>query len=89
MKYRLSGMFALGVLALTAESGCAVSVDYLKTVSAGYTGCTPDQLTITNRTETMWNATCDGKVYLCSGTPPAAGSRAPGQYSCAPAVKPE
>lgn len=50
----------------------------------GHPACTPDQITISNRTQTgyaqRWNATCNGKVYLCSGY-------FRGAYSCAPVAK--
>jgi len=80
---------ALAALALVATTGCAISTDQLKTVSAGRTGCTPDQVAITNRAQTgglvgtgeTWNATCNGQVYLCSAR---VGLRDP---SCTPAAK--
>jgi hypothetical protein len=81
---------ALAGLALITATACyTVSVmDQLKTVSAGRTGCTPDQITISNHTGSnineTWNATCNGKVYLCSGV--AAGNSTE-NYSCAPAVE--
>jgi hypothetical protein len=69
-------------------SGCQITVEHLKTVSAGYVGCPASQIRITNRarpgvvgTSETWNATCNGKVYLCSGVD------ATGQYSCAPAAQ--
>ena len=81
-------LFALPALVLIAIPGCAITTDHLKTVSAGHTGCTPDQITISNRThvgvvgtDETWNATCNGKVYMCSGTD------ATGQYSCTPAAQ--
>jgi hypothetical protein len=63
---------------LTGVSGCATTGD-LKFISAGHTGCTPDQLTISNvqRFGALWNATCNGKTYLCS----RAGTSS--DYSCA------
>ena len=79
-----------GVVSLA--SACQVSDSQLKTISAGHTGCTPDQITITKTQEgihlgntTMWNATCNGKVYVCSGLNGTAS--APGNYSCAPEAK--
>jgi hypothetical protein len=65
----------LGAL-IAATSGC-VSVnspivqEKLKTVSAGYTGCTPDENVLSNVAAKYdgsgtWNATCRGKTYLCS-----------------------
>jgi hypothetical protein len=68
-------------VALTTAA-CQVE-NRLKVISAGHTGCTPDQITITKTDGThfggteMWNATCNGKVYLCSG-------EISGEHSCAP-----
>jgi uncharacterized oligopeptide transporter (OPT) family protein len=67
--------------ALLGATAC-VSTDYLKSISAGHTGCTPDQLTISNVQGSMWNASCNGKIYLCSGV---ATGKSAAQYSCAPA----
>jgi hypothetical protein len=86
---RLARLAVLAALALVATTGCAISTDQLKTVSAGRTGCAPDQVAISNRAQTggffgtgeTWNATCNGQVYLCSAL---AGLREP---SCAPAAK--
>jgi len=74
--------------ALTASACQSMRLDDLKTISAGHTGCTPDQIAISNDatknfgTDETWNATCSGKVYLCSGA--STGYKAPMQYSCAP-----
>jgi len=69
--------------ALLSSTGC-VSTDTLKLISAGHTGCTPDQLTISNvqGPGSMWNATCNGRIYLCSGV---ATGKSSAEYSCAPA----
>jgi hypothetical protein len=69
-------------------------MDNLKTISAGYTGCAPEQITITNLAERntpistgeTWNAACNGKVYLCSGVGNPGGSGT-GANSCALAAK--
>ena len=88
---KVSCAVALAGFTLTTATAChTVSVmGQLKTVSAGRTGCTPDQITISNHTGSnineTWNATCNGKVYLCSGV--AAGINSTEDYSCAPAVK--
>src|SRR5689334_15004658 len=68
----------VGVAAVIHGSG---RVSYLKTVSAGYTGCLPDanEISNVNSGRGTWNATCQGKVYLCS----AVGN----DSHCAPAVK--
>lgn len=80
----------LTAVALVATTGCAaISPDLLKTVSAGHTGCTSDQVVISNRAETggflktgvTWNATCNGQVYLCSALTDLS------EASCAPAAK--
>jgi hypothetical protein len=57
--------------------------------SAGYTGCLPEENKISNvigwaGSET-WNATCKGKVYLCSAV--ASVGIYQGSYSCALAVQ--
>ena len=80
---------ALAGFALTTTACQTAIMNDLKTASAGHTGCTPDQITISNHTGSVgynetWNATCNGKVYLCSGVGNAKGSE---DYSCAPAVK--
>ena len=62
-------MIAFYLAAMLGASGC-VSIDTLKTASAGHTGCAPEQMSISNvRGATgglLWNATCNGKTYLCS-----------------------
>lgn len=58
----------------------------LQLVSAGHTGCLPSENEISNSTVNKsgvgtWNATCQGRVFLC-----AAVSSGPEviEYSCAP-----
>ena len=76
-------------LVLAATTACE-NIAQLKTVSAGHTGCTPDQLTISNHQTTAlgrnetWNATCNGKVYLCSGVVTGKSSE---DFSCAPVAQ--
>ena len=81
----------LAALALAVTTGCqSMVMDQLKTASAGHTGCTPDQITISNLTShntllsagETWNATCNGKVYLCSAV-----GGTPADSSCALAAK--
>jgi hypothetical protein len=59
------------VLATTACQ--TVTMHRIKAASAGRTGCTPDQVTISNLRKlgeftgnASWNAICNGKVYLCT-----------------------
>lgn len=69
--------------AILSTSGCVSFSDQLKTVSAGHTGCAPEQLTISDiRTAGggyLWNASCNGKNYLCSGVTASKSA----EYSCA------
>lgn len=86
---RLPAAAVLGTLA-----GCVVSLanspivtSRLQLISAGYTGCKPDDNAIANVVTHidgtgLWNATCKGKVYLCSATSTTNSE----SYSCAPAV---
>jgi hypothetical protein len=80
------------LLAVVSTSGCTalanspMVINQLKTRSAGFTGCAPDANVITNVNGNAdgsgtWNATCQGKVYLCSQ-----GSSGAPTYSCAVAV---
>jgi hypothetical protein len=90
MTEKVSRIVALCGLVSVATTGCQTAImDQLKAVSAGHTGCTPDQITISNHqhvgtygTNETWNATCNGKVYLCSGVPTGKSDE---EYSCAPA----
>jgi hypothetical protein len=81
------------VAVLVGISGCAAIANspmiatQLKIVSAGHTGCLPDENELSNISMSangsgLWNATCKGKVYLCSAVG-SAGSNSE-SYSCAP-----
>jgi hypothetical protein len=90
MAQKLIRFVALVGVALTATSCKSIVENELKTISAGHTGCTPDQLTISNLQHVgtfgsgeTWNATCNGKVYLCSGV----SGKSSGDYSCAPVAQ--
>jgi hypothetical protein len=73
----------------TITMGCApippLPVE-LKTQSAGQTGCVPDAIEVSKGQFVpggyMWNATCNGKKYLCTDLSSGAKSA---QVSCAPA----
>jgi hypothetical protein len=70
----------------TALANSPMVINQLKVRSAGFTGCAVDANAITNVTGNAdgsgtWNATCQGKVYLCSQ-----GSSSAPTYSCAVAV---
>lgn len=79
-------------VALAAASACTTNSplvqDRLKMVSAGHTGCMPEENVISNAASNLdgtgtWNASCKGKVYLCSAAP-AGNAEA---YSCAPVAQ--
>lgn len=83
------------VIALINTTGCAsianspVVVNKLKTISAGHTGCIPEENEISNVNSSpdgsgTWNATCKGEVYLCSAVASVGNSES---YSCSPAAK--
>jgi hypothetical protein len=79
---------ATGCVSLSANS--PIVTDRLKLVSAGFTGCLPDANDISNVVSNsdgsgLWNASCKGKVYLCSAV--ASGSAQSESFSCAPSVK--
>lgn len=61
----------------------------LRLVSAGYTGCVPEDNVLTNVSATMdgsgsWNASCKGKPYLCTSVGQVDGGA---QYHCAPVAQ--
>jgi|HubBroStandDraft_1064217.scaffolds.fasta_scaffold00525_10 hypothetical protein len=64
---RMSGVCVALLLAGTA-SGCSVTGNMQRS-SAVFTGCSPDKNVISNInvSTVTWNATCEGKKYLCSG----------------------
>lgn len=79
-------MVVVTLSVLLGVTACVSATDQLKTISAGHTGCAPEQLTISNIRSTpggnLWNATCNGKTYLCSAVRTGNSSD---EYSCAPA----
>lgn len=90
-------MWRVSILAVlfSGVTGCAAIANspavakQLKMVSAGHTGCLPDENEISNVNYGLdgsgtWNATCKGKVYLCSAVASAGNSES---YSCAPVAK--
>jgi hypothetical protein len=83
------------LIAMAAGTSGCLSVnspivqEKLKTVSAGYTGCAPDDNVLSNVVASRdgsgtWNATCKGKTYLCSAI--AAGKSAE-SFHCAPVAQ--
>jgi hypothetical protein len=68
-------MLMAGAVGCTSGPSRLTMVDgKLKLVSAGFTGCVPTDNVLTNVApgsdgSGTWNATCKGKVYLCSSVP--------------------
>ena len=85
----------IAVISVSAISGCVaispnspVLAKQLKIVSAGHTGCLPDENELSNINANpdgngTWMATCKGRAYLCSGVASVQGSES---FSCAPFV---
>jgi hypothetical protein len=81
--------FRLAILApIVAISASCISPDQLKAQSAGQTGCVPDAIEVSNPQGVtggyMWNATCNGKRYLCTTLGSGKNST---QVSCARAAQ--
>lgn len=80
----------IGVSGCTAIANSPMVAAQLKIVSAGHTGCLPDDNQLSNISMSLngsgiWNATCKGKVYLCSAVS-SAGSNSEA-FSCAPVAQ--
>ena len=84
---------SVSMVVLLMMAGCVLTANspmvarQLKMVSAGHTGCLPDDNELSNISlsgdgSCVWNATCKGKVYLCSAVGFAGGSLE--SFSCAP-----
>ncbi len=90
MPGQLPRVSALGLAFLGLATGCSVSSPLvqarLKLISAGHTGCLPDDNEITNVSSKadgsgIWNATCKGRTYLCTAVGSVGNSES---FSCAP-----
>lgn len=70
---------------LTVNSPAVTS--QLQAISAGHTGCMPEENELSNvkngAASASWNATCKGKVYLCTGV----ADNSSRVYSCAPVAR--
>jgi hypothetical protein len=81
-------LFMTGCVSMGSLANSPVVINQLKIRSAGYTGCATEENEISNVNPRpdgsgTWNATCKGKVYLCSQG--SSEGRA-ASYSCAAAV---
>ena len=96
MKSVSTGYLPLAAIALVAATGCIplsanspIIVEHLQIVSAGHTGCLPKANEVSNVTMNLdgsgwWNATCNGRVFLCSAVGSTNGSES---FSCAPVAQ--
>jgi hypothetical protein len=87
---------SVAAIALATASGCIplaanspIILDRLQMVSAGHTGCLPSANSISNVKMNLdgsglWNATCNGRTYLCSAVGSTGGSES---FSCAPVAQ--
>jgi hypothetical protein len=84
MTSRLLSLVTVIFAVMLSATACVPLTDQLKTASAGHTGCVPEQLKISNIRSAggglLWNATCNGKTYLCSEV---ASGKSSAEYSCA------
>jgi hypothetical protein len=81
--------FIPGCVSLSAPAKLSAIQSDLQLASAGHTGCLPGDNEISNSNVSLsgtgtWNATCKGRIYLCSAV--SSGSQAY-EYSCAPAAQ--
>jgi hypothetical protein len=93
MRTPLTGITLL-VTVVVGTSGCLTAnspivQEKLKTVSAGYTGCVPEDNALSNVVAKSdgsgtWNATCKGKIYLCSAVATVNKSES---FHCTPAAQ--
>jgi hypothetical protein len=77
-----------GCVSMASLANSPAVINQLKIRSAGFTGCAADDNEISNVSPQpngsgTWNATCKGKVYLCSQ---GSSEGHAGSYSCALAV---
>jgi len=91
LHYRLAASICvLGLSSSCASAGNLLPGDLrdLQIVSAGYTGCLPQDNALSNvniiGAKGTWNASCLGKTYLCSEIDYLLKSMS---YSCAPVAK--
>ena len=87
-------LLVITVLATTAcvSANSPIVQQQLKTVSAGYTGCAPEENTLSNVAPRAdgsgtWNVTCKGKMYLCSGIATGNAGHTSESFHCAPVAQ--
>jgi hypothetical protein len=75
-----------GITGCVAMANSPMVARQLKIVSAGHTGCLPEDNELSNISLSgdgsgIWNAACKGKIYLCSAVGSAGGNSE--SFSCA------
>jgi hypothetical protein len=72
------------------RSGSPAGIKQWQAASAGYTGCPAEQNEISDSKMDLdvltWNATCNGKVYVCTAIF-TSGGLTPTSMSCAPRIQ--
>jgi hypothetical protein len=89
MKLIVLAAGSLLMMAGCVTPGSPMVTNSLQMISAGHTGCLPEDNQISNAKMNLdgsgtWNATCRGKAYLCSAFLGVSKSES---YSCAPAAQ--
>ena len=83
------GMFTLATGCVDQSLRSPAGTKARQGASAGYTGCRSEENEISNfdwkSSPQTWNATCKGKIYLCSALYQG-GELTPRSMSCAPAA---
>lgn len=89
MRRTIVSVVVSGIAGCASMANSSIVANQLKLVSAGHTGCLPDENEVSNVNSSpdgsgTWNTTCKGKVYLCSAVSSVGNSES---YSCAPVAK--
>jgi len=76
----------LPIVTSCASTNSPMAINRLRMISAGHTGCLPEENDILNVKVNLdgtgtWNAMCKAKTYLCSAVPTLNSGTA---YACAP-----
>jgi hypothetical protein len=62
-------MKSLAVLAaLLAVTGCISMTQTRRELSAGFVGCAPEKIDVTEESNYAWVSSCDGRRFRCSST---------------------
>lgn len=73
---RIFSAAAIAVV-LTGCAGMQTIEQERQGVSSGFTGCAPQEISISDQAQYTWAAVCKGKTYRCTVSPSAACAPAP------------